>query len=102
MPKMVVKKSRGHSGSYFATLMMMVTVETITDDDGCGFIKAIISNNFTQICWVATPNRYPTAAQIFLMFLQSLLTGNSTNSLPIQTDSFNIWTKTCESNTKRG
>ena len=48
-----------------ATLMMMVTVETITDDDGCGFIKAIISNNFTQICWVATP---PTDIQRLLKY----------------------------------
>lgn len=60
-------------------------------------------HNLQQFHWnlaLQPSNRYPTA-QIFLIFLQSLMTGNSTNSRPIQTDSFNTWTKTWESNTKR-
>ena len=64
------------------------------------FHQSKIYNNFTQICCLLKSNRNPTA-QIFLMFLQRLRTGNSTNSRPIQTNSFNIWTKTWESNTKR-
>ena len=59
-------------------------------------------HNLQQFHWnlaLQPSYRYPTA-QIFVIFLQSLMTGNSTNSRPIQTDSFNIWRKTCEGNTQ--
>ena len=79
---------------------MMVTVNMIVWWWWVWFHQSKIYNHFTQICRLLKSNRNPTA-QIFLMFLQRLRTGNSTNSRPIQTNSFNIWTKTWESNTKR-